>query len=253
MCTASTTPVKALYVPLLSFEAMELLEQVAWSAPAFIVFVLIPAVIRASVDKLLGVDYYLRASSFEEGFRSVVHTGLFYPLFEELLFRGLPLLLLGSAGMWFATAVWVLMHPAWQLNYLGQAPLSRKLAATATSLIYYIPSGYFYGSLWLGGAGAAAIFWHTALNATITMAEQLREANLELRELPRRLPNLRGWRWRGVRLQPEEPKFVRRRGEEKEAVEKKFVRRVEIGEGEAIWQGEQSQLRFIKRYEKKKE
>ncbi|MEM0459360.1 MAG: hypothetical protein QXZ31_05795 [Thermofilaceae archaeon] len=229
---------------------MELLEQIAWSAPAFVVFVLIPAFIRASADKLLGIDYYLRASSFEEGFRSFVHTGLFYPLFEELLFRGLPLLLLGSTGMWFATAIWVLMHPAWQLNYLSHAPLSKKLLATATSLVYYVPSGYFYGSLWLGGAGTAALFWHTALNAVITLAEQLREVNLELRELPRKLAKPREWSWRGIRLQPEERRFVRGRGGdavEGEPEEVKFVRKVERGEGEAIWRGEQSQLHFVRK------
>lgn len=233
---------------------MSLLEQIAWSLPGFIVFVLAPAVVRFFLDKLLGIDYYIYGTSFEDALHSFTLTGLFYPFFEELLFRGIPLLLLGVPGAWLGTIIWAIMHPAWQLRYLAEVPTWKKVAATATSLLYYLPCGYFYVQLWSAGAGGAAIFWHVALNTSVILSEQVRELKRELSErkdLGEKMTRL--WKWRGARLEPKETLFVKRKGEmEEEEREEplveglRFVRKVSEGR-EAIWEGEETQFHFVKR------
>ena len=57
--------------------------------------------------------------SFESGLEQIVVTGLYYPLFEEMVFRGLPYLLgFGVIGVGLGTAIWVLLHPVWRLKML---------------------------------------------------------------------------------------------------------------------------------------
>jgi len=237
-----------------------MIEQIAGSIPGFILFVLAPAVLRLMLDKLIGVDYYIYGASFEDALQSLTLTGFFYPFFEELTFRGLPLMLLGQPGAWLGTMIWALMHPAWQLRYLAGIETWKKVAATATSLLYYLPSGYFYLQLWAAGAGTVAIFWHMALNTTVILSEQVkeytstkRERGAEKKEKGERLPRI--WRWRGLKLEPKEPLFVKRKGEEKkeeaetpgwEVEGLRFVRHVREGK-ETLWEGEETQYRFIKK------
>lgn len=122
--------------------------------------------------------------SFEEGLEAVVTTGLYYPLFEELVFRGLPYLIgLGVIGVALGTAVWVLMHPVWRLKMLPVAsPTSDKLKMFAIDIADYSVSGAWLSWLWLSGWGILAIAYHIFHNVVVIMPDVAPEGVSWLKE-----------------------------------------------------------------------
>jgi len=138
-----------------------LLYQMLQYFPWYVALVLAPMVIRILIERALGIRpeiFETRISplpminmSYETAFRTVTLTALYYPLFEELLFRGIPYLLFGTVGAVIGSVVWVLMHPAWQLQALSDFPLWKKIAFTVTAAFYYASSAAFYTMMWLDG------------------------------------------------------------------------------------------------------
>ena len=114
-----------------------LLYQLAYYFPYYVILVLVPMIIRVLAERAMGIrpeTFESRVGSilpldmaYETAFRTIVLSALYYPLFEELKFRGLPYFFFGSIGVVVGSTVWVLMHPAWQLQYLSAYPL-RKLS-----------------------------------------------------------------------------------------------------------------------------
>jgi len=186
----------------------ELLLQLAYWFPYYVLLVLVPAAARLAIERAMGIDHTEfqlpppAGMAYEEAYNQLVRVGLYYPLFEELVFRGAPLLLLGPAGLAVGSAVWVLLHPAWQLRYLSHHPLWRRVAFTVTCSTYYALNAVFYSLMWLSGAGLAAIVYHAAHNTLITLTEILPSL-----EMPPLLPRRR----RFVEEAGAPRRFVRRR------------------------------------------
>jgi len=100
--------------------------------------------------------------SFESGLEQIVVTGLYYPLFEEMVFRGLPYLLgFGVIGVGLGTAIWVLMHPTWRLKMLPvNADTGTKLKMFTIDIVDYSIAGAWLSWLWLNGWGVLAVAYH---------------------------------------------------------------------------------------------
>ena len=172
----------------LAVDATTLLSQLAYYFPWYVCLVLVPMAVRVFIERLMGIRPELLegritpmlpvAMSYESAFRAVAVTVLYYPLFEELLFRGLPLFFFGVLGLAVGSTVWVVMHPAWQLQYLSTLPLWKRLAFTATSSSYYATNAVFYGMMWLNGAGMAAIMYHVVHNGWLTLVDIISEVEL---------------------------------------------------------------------------
>ena len=214
----------------------ELVQQLLYYFPYYVGLVLVPAVVRALIDYyVVGVrpDLFeergaplriLRLMSYEEAFHKIALSILYFPLFEELLFRGFPLLVLGFPGLVLASAIWVVMHPAWQLQYLSGFTFWRKLVYTLTSTGYYSANAVFYGMVWLNGHGLVAILYHMFHNGWITVVEILRNVKPRLK-LPWRKP-----KYAVYREEEEEEwvldtsfRFVRRSLEDEVEEVKKFM------------------------------
>jgi len=200
-----------------------LLYQLAYYFPWYVLLVLVPLTVRGLVERALGVrpevfesHVFPYTASFESSFRALALTVLYFPLFEELVFRGIPLLLFGWLGLIIGSAVWVLMHPAWQLQYLAHLPLGRKIAFTATSTCFYALNAVFYGMMWLDGAGLAAIIYHVAHNAWVSLVSWLRE---EVPPVWRRLKVIK----RQPATEAKQPKRRKEDIEELDVPELKFI------------------------------
>jgi membrane protease YdiL (CAAX protease family) len=100
--------------------------------------------------------------SFESGLEQIVVTGLYYPLFEEMVFRGLPYLLgFGVIGVGLGTAIWVLLHPVWRLKMLPvNAETGTKLKMFTIDIVDYSIAGAWLSWLWLNGWGVLAVAYH---------------------------------------------------------------------------------------------
>jgi len=165
-----------------------LLYQTLYYFPWYVGLVLIPMVIRVVIEKSIGIrpeTFESRVSpllpvniSYESAFRAVVITVLYYPLFEELLFRGLPYLFFSTIGVIIGSLIWVVMHPAWQLQYLSALPLQKKIIFTTTSSGYYAANAAFYSMMWLNGAGLVAILYHVIHNGWLTLVDIIKEIEL---------------------------------------------------------------------------
>ena len=165
-----------------------LLYQMLYYFPWYVGLVLIPMAIRVTIERAIGIrpeTFEDRVNpllpinmSYEAAFRTITITVFYYPLFEELLFRGLPYLFFGTLGVIIGSLVWVIMHPAWQLQYLSAYPLRKKLIFTATSTGYYVANAVFYAMMWLNGAGLAAILYHIIHNGWLTLGDIIKEIEL---------------------------------------------------------------------------
>jgi len=166
-----------------------LLYQMLYYFPWYVGLVLVPMVIRVVVERAIGIrpeTFEGKVSapllpfnmSYEAAFRTVTITVLYYPLFEELLFRGLPYLFFGILGLAVGSTVWVVMHPAWQLQYLSAFSLRKKIVFTLTSSSYYVANAMFYSMMWLNGAGLAAILYHVIHNGWLTLGDIIKEIEL---------------------------------------------------------------------------
>jgi len=169
-------------------DAWTLACQIMYFFPWYVGLVLLPMVARIVVEKAIGIrpETFEDVSapllpfnmSYETAFRTITITAFYYPLFEELLFRGIPYLLFGFLGLVVGSTVWVIMHPAWQLQYLSAFPLRKKLVFTFTSTGYYVANAVFYGMMWLSGAGLAAILYHVIHNGWLTLVDIIKEVEL---------------------------------------------------------------------------
>lgn len=147
--------------------------------PYYVMLVLLPLVLRATIERFMGIRPELACvATYESAFKDFVLTVLYFPLFEELLFRGLPYFIFGFYGIILGSFVWTVMHPAWQLFLIQSFPLRKKIAFTATSFSYYLCNAIFYSMIWLDGFGFVAVLYHMAHNGWLTVTDLLREVEL---------------------------------------------------------------------------
>ena len=173
---------------LFAVDALTLLFQLVYYFPRYVMLVLIPMAIRVTIERAVGIrpeDFEDRMSplplvgmSYERAFGTIAITVLYYPLFEELVFRGLPYLFFGPLGVIIGSTVWVALHPAWQLQYLALCPLRTKLLFTATTTGYYAAHAAFYSMVWLDGAGLCAILYHVIHNGWLTIGDMIKKVEL---------------------------------------------------------------------------
>lgn len=144
--------------------------------PGYVGLVLVPAVIRVLAERALGIRIELVSSihDYESGFKSFVLHVLYYPFFEEVFFRGVPLMLFGLPGLVAGSIVWALLHPVSQLQLVRSNPVSKKILFTITTSFYYACCAVFYSMVWLG-SGVVAFLYHSVHNGLIVLTEYLRE------------------------------------------------------------------------------
>jgi membrane protease YdiL (CAAX protease family) len=144
--------------------------------PGYVGLVLVPAVIRVLAERALGIRIELVSSihDYESRFKSFVLHVLYYPFFEEVFFRGVPLMLFGFPGLIAGSIVWALLHPVSQLQLVRSNPVSKKILFTITTSFYYACCAVFYSMVWLG-SGVVAFLYHSMHNGLIVLTEYLRE------------------------------------------------------------------------------
>lgn len=171
-------------------EMWDIVVKALYFFPWYVALTLVPALIHSLVVYKLGLEpesfeqsvyglfKRLLSGSYEGAFRDLVLMVFYFPLFEELVFRGLPYLLFGLPGVVVGSFVWVLMHPAWQLQYLSNRSLGKKLAFTLSATAYYALTATFYSMVWLSGAGLVAILYHMFHNGWLTLADMAKRVEL---------------------------------------------------------------------------
>lgn len=209
-----------------SIDGWTLLYQIIYYFPWYVGLVLVPMVIRVTIERAIGIrpetfeDICLPilGMSYETAFKTITLTVLYYPLFEELIFRGLPYFFFGWMGVVIGSTVWVLMHPAWQLQYLSKYPLSKKIIFTLTSTGYYVSNAIFYSMLWINDAGLVAILYHIIHNGWLTLGDIIREI-----ELPSPWKRLKFIKKQPVAEEPRLRGLMRRRQSSKDVEEEENV------------------------------
>lgn len=115
----------------------------------------------------------------EEGlFTRVAIDVLYYPFFEEVFFRGVPLLIMGLPGLVVGSAVWIALHPVWQVKLVEHLPPRKKALFLLTCSSYYASCAAFYSMVWLASpplTGVVAFVYHSLHNALVTLSAYLRE------------------------------------------------------------------------------
>jgi len=246
---------------------MDFLFKILYYLPYYVILVLIPMLIRIAIEKALGIrvaEYekaldnppFISYITYEYAFRNFVLTSLFYPFFEEIIFRAIPIAFLGFYGLIISNVVWILMHPAWQLQELASLSLKKKIAFTLTSTFYYACNSTFYIIAWLSGDGLIAILYHIFHNSWLTLGDFLKKIEFSIpmplkkyskkygfiRKKEERLEEVEEGKVGGgfVKVKSEVPiekevsksmKFVVKKGESKEAEEEieapSFIRKKE--------------------------
>lgn len=158
---------------------MEVLYKFFEYGVLYVLLVLIPAIVRTFVDvaviKIPTSSFQLPPSKislfikFEDIYASLVSTALVAPLTEELIFRGVPYLLLGIPGIVVGNAVWILAHPSWQLRYITGTPLWKRVAFTLNAIFYYTCTAVFFSLPWIQGYPIFSIAFHMLHNGVITL------------------------------------------------------------------------------------
>lgn len=98
-----------------------------------------------------------------------VYGVLLAPFAEEILFRGVPLLIHPFFAM-VGTAAWVLVHPVkFLVDYQYLLSKSELLQLTVFSTLFFTSCGIFLLLIWLRGFeyGAIAIIYHMLYNAFV--------------------------------------------------------------------------------------
>ncbi|MEM1554591.1 MAG: CPBP family intramembrane glutamic endopeptidase [Thermoproteota archaeon] len=181
--------------------------------PHYIFLVVIPSIIIGLLEKRLRLieDSIDHASAYSR----FVISSLYFPIFEEILFRGLMFYFFGVPGLILGSITWILLHPAWQLKLYNIADSGmKKLSFFLLRVMYYSLSAIFFGIIWLDGNGVVAVIYHIFHNSLATITEIATEAGWKL-------PRLHGSR-----------KFVRRveNPVEEFSETRKFIRKVFITE-----------------------
>jgi len=152
--------------------------------PLWLLLDLAPSVIAgAVVAKILKMPMLQvrRPVFFEPG--DVAWLALVGPFFEELFFRGFPMLVLGYPGLVVGSIVWIAAHIPSRYSLIEAYPRVKRAAYLFTYVTVLLLSSAFYIAAWTLN-GAAAILYHIAHNTIAVLAgkrcERGREKRLEL-------------------------------------------------------------------------
>jgi len=216
-------------MPIFTTDPATILYQMLYYFPWYVALVLIPMMVHVIIVRALGItpDMFQSLNSV----RSYLLSVLYFPLFEEMIFRGLPYLFFGTLGVVVGSTVWVLLHPAWQIQFIyGRLPRSKVVGFIASAIMYYGFNSVFYSMMWLSGAGFVAILYHMIHNGWLTTGEVI------VKYMKRKIEFEAPWRRK-------EPKFISPRYFTQPAI--KFVTR------RSGITGSQAGFRFVRRKAKK--
>ncbi|MEM1532379.1 MAG: CPBP family intramembrane glutamic endopeptidase [Nitrososphaerota archaeon] len=164
--------------------------------PLFAVMVLVPGLIRVLV-----FDYTERKCYLDGGrpdtlhrlkqthfFSSQIHKDYMYavygilvaPFAEEILFRGIPLLIDPTGVLaWIGTVGWSLAHPIHEVSLLDNCKHAKKTAVIniLTASAVCLLAGVFYMLVWLRGFayGTVAIAYHSLYNIIVLVSSKTYE------------------------------------------------------------------------------
>jgi hypothetical protein len=139
--------------------------------PLWVLLDLAPSVLAGAIaSKILKmpIQQIRRPVLFEPG--DVTWVTLVGPFFEELFFRGFPMLILGGfPGLVIGSIVWVFAHIPSRYSLIETYPRSKRAAYIFTYVIVLTLSSAFYIAAWVLN-GAAAILYHAIHNSIAVLA-----------------------------------------------------------------------------------
>jgi len=148
--------------------------------PLWILLDFAPSVLAGAVaSKILKmpIQQIRRPVFFEPG--DVTWITLVGPFFEEIFFRGFPMLILGGfPGLVIGSIVWVFAHIPSRYSLIETYPRSKRVAYLFTYVIVLMLSSAFYITAWMLN-GAAAILYHVIHNSIAVLATRRGERERE--------------------------------------------------------------------------
>jgi hypothetical protein len=147
--------------------------------PLWILLDLAPSIIGGLiVTKVLKMplQQVRRPIFFEPG--DITWVTLVGPFFEELFFRGFPMLVLGFPGLVVGSIVWIAAHIPSRYSLIETYPRSRRAAYLFTYVIVLMLSSAFYITAWMLN-GAAAVLYHVIHNSIAVLATRRGERERE--------------------------------------------------------------------------
>jgi hypothetical protein len=147
--------------------------------PLWLMLDLAPSVIGGVIaSKILKMPIYQirRPVFFEPG--DMTWIMLVGPFFEELFFRGFPMIILGPPGLVVGSLVWVAAHIPSRYSLIETYPRSKKIAYLFTYVTVLLLSSVFYVTAWTFN-GAVAVFYHIVHNTIAVIATKRGEKEKE--------------------------------------------------------------------------
>lgn len=142
--------------------------------PFYIILVFIPMLITFAIERKIGI-ITVESIDYPKFYNSIVIIGLYFPIFEELLFRAAMLYFFGITGLIFGNIVWILLHPTWLLKSCIVEERWKKMVFFITSVIKYSFSAIFFSMPWLDGKGVVSIIYHCGHNLMSVTLDTLDE------------------------------------------------------------------------------
>jgi len=148
--------------------------------PLWILLDFAPSVLAGAVaSKILKmpIQQIRRPVFFEPG--DVTWITLVGPFFEEIFFRGFPMMILGGfPGLVIGSIVWIAAHIPSRYSLIAMYPRSKRAVYIFTYVTVLMLSSAFYITAWMLN-GAAAILYHVIHNTIAVLATRRREREKE--------------------------------------------------------------------------
>jgi len=126
-------------------------------APSILAGIVVSKILRMPIQQIR------RPIFFEPG--DITWVTLIGPFFEELFFRGFPMIILGGfPGLVIGSVVWVAAHIPSRYTLVETYPRSKRAAYLFTYVAALLLSSVFYITAWMLN-GAVAILYHVIHNS----------------------------------------------------------------------------------------
>jgi len=131
-------------------------------APSALAGIVVSKILRMPIQQIR------RPIFFEPG--DITWVTLVGPFFEELFFRGFPMMILGGfPGLVIGSIVWVAAHIPSRYSLIAMYPRSKRAAYLFTYVAVLLLSSAFYITAWML-SGALAILYHVIHNSIAVLA-----------------------------------------------------------------------------------
>jgi hypothetical protein len=140
-------------------------------APSILAGIAVSKILRMPIQQIR------RPIFFEPG--DITWVTLIGPFFEELFFRGFPMIILGGfPGLVIGSIVWIAAHIPSRYSLIATYPRSKRAVYIFTYVTVLLLSSAFYITAWMLN-GASAILYHVIHNTIAVLATRRREREKE--------------------------------------------------------------------------